>query len=116
MSAAPPPEFDLATSGLARAWAEATSRTTYLVMSSAEIEKFLTVLITRLITAVRATPVDEQAARAVAAELVAHDFTGSHSIGRSIEVLGRGLPQLPQLRDLEGLDAALMRILSALCD
>src|SRR5262249_37161221 len=43
-----------------------------------------------------------------------HDLTGSRSISRSMDVLANGLPRLPQLRDLDGLDSALLRVLAAL--
>jgi diguanylate cyclase (GGDEF)-like protein/PAS domain S-box-containing protein len=116
MSAAPPPEFELAISQLARTWAEVAGQTTYLAMSGAETEQFLTRLITRLVRVVTATPAEEQAAMEVAAELVANHLTGSRSIGRSIEALARGLPQLPQLRGVNGVDSAVLRVLTALCD
>jgi diguanylate cyclase (GGDEF)-like protein/PAS domain S-box-containing protein len=83
-------------------------------MSGAETEQFLAGLITRLVMAMTASPVDEQTVMEVAAELVAHDLTGSRSIGRSVEVLARGLPRLPQLQDLDGLDTALLRVFAAL--
>lgn len=116
MSTASPPEFQLAASQLARAWAQVAGQTTYLAMSGAETEQLLTRLITRLVTAVTTTPVGEQAAMEVAAELVANHLTGSRSIGRSLEVLARGLPQLPQLREINGIDSAVLRVLTALCD
>jgi diguanylate cyclase (GGDEF)-like protein/PAS domain S-box-containing protein len=101
---------------LAHAWTEAVSWTTYLAMSGEETEQLLARLITRLVAAVTATPADEQAAMEVAAELVAHDFTGPRSIGCSIEILARGLPQLPQLRDIDQRDTAVLRVLAALSD
>jgi diguanylate cyclase (GGDEF)-like protein/PAS domain S-box-containing protein len=116
MSTASPLEPDLTTAGLAQAWAQATGQTTYLAMSGDETEQLLERLITRLVTAVAATPVDEQAAMEVAAELVTHDLTGSRSIGRSIEVLAHGLPRLPQLRDVDRAEAAVLRVLAALSD
>ena len=116
MSAAPPPQPDLTVAGLAREWAELVSQTTYLAMSGEETERLLARLITQLVTAVAATPVDEQAAIEVATELVTHDLTGSHGIGRSIEVLARGLPRLPQLRDIDQRDATVLRLLAALSD
>ncbi|MGH3996019.1 MAG: diguanylate cyclase domain-containing protein, partial [Pseudonocardiaceae bacterium] len=116
MNTTPLPEPDLTTAQLAQAWAETASQSTYLAMSGAEIEQLLVRLINRLVTAVAATPVDEQAAMEVAAELVTHDLTGSRSIGRSIEVLAHGLPRLPELRDVNRRDAAVLRVLAALSD
>ena len=99
---------------LARTWAAVASRTTYLPMSEEEIEQFLTRLINRLVMAVTSVPVDAQTPIEVAAELVAYDLTGSTSIGRSIEVLGGGLPRLAELRHIERRDAVLLRVLGSL--
>lgn len=108
------PELDLTVAGLAQTWAAVASRTTYLPMSHAEIEQLLTRLTTKLVKAMAAAPVDEQAAIEVAAELVAHNLTGSSSIARSIEILANGLPRLAELLDVDQRDAAVQRILGAL--
>ena len=99
---------------LAQGWAAAASQTTYLPMSGDELEQLLTRLIRQLVTALSAAPIDEQAAIAVAAELVAHDFTGSSTITRSIEVLDYGLPRLAELPHVEGRGSAVSRVLRAL--
>ncbi|HEV7452073.1 MAG TPA: EAL domain-containing protein [Pseudonocardiaceae bacterium] len=113
MSATVPPEPGLTVAGLAQTWAVVASRSAYLPMSGDEVEQLLTRLINRLVAAVAGVPVDERAAIEVAAELVAHDLTGSSSIGRSIEVLGEGLPRLAELHVGRG-DAAVVRVLGAL--
>ncbi len=100
--------------GLAQRWAAVVSQTTYLPMSGEELEQFLTRLAHRLVTAVAAAPVAEQAVIEVAAELGAHDLTGSSGIGRSIEGLSGGLPRLAQLQHVGGRDAAISRLLGAL--
>lgn len=105
---------DLTVAGLAQAWAAVVSRTTYLPMSGEEIEQLLTRMINRLVTAVAGAQVDERAVMEVAAKLVAHDLTGRSSIGRSIEILGDGLPRLAELRHVDGRDAAVLRMLGAL--
>ncbi|MGH3774754.1 MAG: putative bifunctional diguanylate cyclase/phosphodiesterase [Pseudonocardiaceae bacterium] len=114
MSSAPPSEPGLTVAGLARTWAAVASRTTYLPMSGEELEQLLAQLINRLVTAVACAPVDEQAAIEVTAELIAHDLTGPRSIGRSIEVLGDGLPRLVELQHVDRLDAAVRQVLGAL--
>jgi diguanylate cyclase (GGDEF)-like protein/PAS domain S-box-containing protein len=116
MNTTPLPETDLTTARLVQLWAETASQSTYLAMSRRQAEQLLTRLVTCLVTAVAARPVDEQAAMTVAGELVAHDLTGSRSIGRSIEILAHGLPQLPELRDVDQLDVAVLRVLAALSD
>ncbi len=114
VSADPPAEPGLTVAGLAQAWAEVASRTTYLPMSGAEIEQFLARLIDRLVVAVAGAPVDERAAIEVAVELVAHDLTGPSSIARSIDVLANGLPRLAELQHVDQRDAAIQRVLGAL--
>lgn len=118
MSAAPPPSSPtgLTVAALARSWAAAVSRTTYLPMSGEEVEQLLAGLIDRLLMAVAAPQVNEQAAVAVAATLVEHHVTGPRSMGRSIEVLGAGLPRLAALQRVDGLDAAVRTVLGALAD
>jgi diguanylate cyclase (GGDEF)-like protein/PAS domain S-box-containing protein len=114
MSATVPPESGLTVAGLTRTWAAVAARTAYLPMSAEEVEQLLVRLVNRLVAAVASVPVDERAAMGVAAELVAHDLTGSSSIGRSIEVLGEGLPRLAVLQHVGGRNAAVVRVLGAL--
>ncbi|MDQ4103092.1 MAG: EAL domain-containing protein [Actinomycetota bacterium] len=113
---APAYESEFSPARLARAWAEVASQSTYLAMSGEETEQLLTRLVTRLVAAATATPVDEQAAMEVAAELVEHDLTGPRSIGRSIEVLAHGLPRLTEIRDVDRRYGAVLRVLAALSD
>ena len=114
MNAALPGEPDLTVAGLARAWAAAASQTTYLPMSGDQLEQLLTRLINRLVAAVAAAPMGEQAAIEVATELVAHDLTGSSSISRSLEILDDGMPRLAELQHVGGRDAAISHILRVL--
>ena len=114
MSTARPSESGLTVAGLAQAWAAVASRTTYLPMSGDEVEQLLARLIDRLVRAIAATPVDEEAAIEVSAELVAHAFTGARSVGRSLEILGDGLPQLAELQHVDRRDAAILRVLGSL--
>ncbi|MGA9310249.1 MAG: EAL domain-containing protein [Pseudonocardiaceae bacterium] len=114
MSADFPAEPGPTVAGLAQVWAAAASQTTYLPLSGEELEQLLTRLINRLVTAVAAAPMDEHAAIEVAADLVAHDLTGSSSISRSLEVLEEGLPQLAQLQHLDEHDTAVSRVLRTL--
>ncbi|MGH4009738.1 MAG: putative bifunctional diguanylate cyclase/phosphodiesterase [Pseudonocardiaceae bacterium] len=114
MSAAPAAGHGRTVAELAAVWAVVVSRTTYLPMSGEEVEQLLARLINRLVTAVTAVPVNEQAASEVAIELVARDVTGPRSIGRSIEVLSDGLPRLAQLQHVDRPEAAVQRVLGAL--
>lgn len=114
MRGASPNEPGLTVAELAQTWTTVASRTTYLPMSGDEIEQLLTRLVHRLVTAVAAAPVDEPAAVEVATELVAHDLTGSSSIGRSIEVLSDGLLRLAGLQHVDRRGIAVSRIMEAL--
>jgi diguanylate cyclase (GGDEF)-like protein/PAS domain S-box-containing protein len=114
VNATQPVEPVLTKAVLAQAWAKATNQTTDPPLSEEMLEQLLVRLIDRLVTAVTAKPVDERAAIEVAAELVAHELTGSQSIGRSFEVLAHGLPRLVELRDVSQRDAAVLRMLAAL--
>ena len=114
VSATPPPELGLTQAELTRTWAAVASRTTYLPMSGEEVEQLLAPLINRLVTAVAAEPADKQVGVEVAVVLVAHDLTGASSIGRSIEVLGDGLPRLAELQHVDRCEAAVLKVLGAL--
>ncbi len=109
-----PADSGATVAGLAHEWAGAAGRSADLPGSGDQLEQLLARLIERLVTAVASDPVDEQAVSEVAAELVAHDLTGSNGIGRSIEVLGGGLPRLAQLQHGDRRDAAVLRVLGAL--
>lgn len=114
MSAAP--ETVLTVHELARAWALVASRTTYLPMSGEEVQQLLTRLIERLVVAMAAPRVDEQAVIEVAAELVRNHLTGPRSAGCGIKILGDGLPRLAALQDTGGLDTTILTVLGALAD
>lgn len=126
MSGALPPEPAprLTVAELARAWATVAGRTTYIPMSGEEIEQLLTGLIDRLVSVVAAAgtgeqadeQAEEQAVMDVAAELVAHHFTGPRSMGRTIEILGDGLPRLDALQGTAGIGPAVLTVLGALSD
>ncbi len=96
-------------------WADVASANAHS-QASGEVEQFLAQLINRLVQVVATVPVDAQAATKVAAELVARGLTVAHGVGRSIEVLGDGLTRLADLRDVEGRDVAVLRVLGALAD
>jgi diguanylate cyclase (GGDEF)-like protein len=61
-------------------------------MSRAEAEDYLRELAETLVTALSGASVDTHAASQVGARLVAGGFTGTQSLSRTFEVLGRALP------------------------
>jgi diguanylate cyclase (GGDEF)-like protein/PAS domain S-box-containing protein len=77
-----------------------------------EIEQLLTRLVDRLVKAITTVPLEERAVVEVASELVRHGLTDPHTIGHSIEILGNGLPRLPELHHLVHPDAAVLKALA----
>lgn len=112
MTSARPAEPGLTTAGLAQLWADSLSWT--IPMSEEKPEQLLERLVNRLVAAIAEVPVDEQAAREVAVELLSHGLTESRGIGRSIEVLAEGLPRLAEVHELHQRDTAVLAALAAL--
>ena len=75
--------------GVAQEWASAIASTAYVPMSLAEIRRYLHDLTERLVGALSGPAVDTRAAADVGARLVVRDFTGPHSLSRTVEVLAR---------------------------
>ena len=85
-------EHDPQLVSLAQEWASAIATTAYVPMSSAETRRYLHDLTERLVGALSGPAVDTRAAADVGARLVVRDFTGPHSLSRTVEVLARALP------------------------
>jgi diguanylate cyclase (GGDEF)-like protein/PAS domain S-box-containing protein len=84
----------------AHAWAAAVAGSSYVSMSTPEIESLLVKLSERLADAIRATEVDRGEAAEVGAELVRSDFADGRTLGQTLLVIGRRLaadmaPDLP---------------------
>ena len=77
---------------LAREWARAIATTGAELTSPSDTGRYLSDLLRRLETALSGPVVDTDAAFDVGGRLVAGHFTGSRSLSRTVEVLGRGLP------------------------
>ncbi len=77
---------------LAREWARAIATTGAVPTFPSDAGHYLSDLLRRLETAVSGPVVDTDAAFDVGGRLVAGHFTGSRSLSRTVEVLGRGLP------------------------
>ncbi|MGH3685627.1 MAG: EAL domain-containing protein [Pseudonocardiaceae bacterium] len=77
---------------LAREWTRALITASYVPMAPSDIRHYVRDLTQRLVTALSGPSVDTQAASDVGARLVAGGFTGTQSLPRTFEVLGRGLP------------------------
>ena len=78
---------------LSREWARAIFATAYVPMSLPDILRCLGDLTERLVAALSGPQVDTQAASDVGTRLVAVGFTGPRSLSRTIEFLGKALPE-----------------------
>ena len=86
-------EHDPQLVSLAQEWASAIGTTAYVPMSLAEIRRYLHDLTERLVGALSGPAVDTRGvASDIGARLVVRDFTGPHSLSRTVEVLARALP------------------------
>jgi hypothetical protein len=77
---------------LAREWARAIATTGAVPTSPSDAGRYLSDLLRRLEAALSGPVVDTDVAFDVGGRLVAGHFTGSRSLSRTVEVLGRGLP------------------------
>ncbi|HEX6342044.1 putative bifunctional diguanylate cyclase/phosphodiesterase [Umezawaea sp.] len=82
---------------LAREWVEAVYSTTYVPMSSTEIELYLLDLVDVVVDALQAEPFTAAPVAVVGDRMVAAHFTGRHTLQRTVEVLGRALLFSPEL-------------------
>jgi diguanylate cyclase (GGDEF)-like protein/PAS domain S-box-containing protein len=79
------------TAAFAHAWAAAIAGSSYVSMSTPEIESLLVKLSERLAHAIRGTEVDRGEAAEVGAELVRSDFADGRTLGQTLLVIGRRL-------------------------
>lgn len=105
-------------SGLAREWARALAHTAYLPMSGEEIHAFLLRLVDGMADALLAgDPGARSGAKeseSAGAALVAASAHNQRSLQCTLEVLGTGLPRLPELSDLPDLQARVLHQLASL--
>ncbi|WP_106195670.1 putative bifunctional diguanylate cyclase/phosphodiesterase [Umezawaea tangerina] len=99
---------------LAREWMKAVYSTTYIPMSSAEIELFLLDLVDVIADALRAEPFTAKPVAVVGDRMVAAHFTGMETLQRTVEVLGRALLFTPELRGVDRLAEKVVAVLGAL--
>ncbi len=99
---------------LARAWADAVSPTAAVLLPRHSLEECLRDQLHLLVEALRQTTSYPEAAAEVVAKLVSRGVTGEQSLGRTVEVLGQGLHELPELRTVERLTGKVASVLGAL--
>ena len=79
---------------VARAWAEAVTGTSYVLLKPDELVAYLLDHTCRLLDVLRSARFDPTRAQAVGADLVRMHFTGTETLTRTLEVLGERLPGL----------------------
>ncbi len=99
---------------LTRAWADAVSSAVDVPLQGHPVDKSLGDQLDVLIDALRQVPFSPDHATEVGANLVAAGCTGEQALGRTIEILGHALTELPELRIVEGLTAKVITLLGAL--
>lgn len=98
---APPPDGARRRELLARKWAYLFSGVVVVPLSREELDRELGDLLDGLCAALGADPVDTARAEAVGERLVALGHVGEAGLRRTMDVLGRGLPTLPQFQPPE---------------
>ncbi|MEU6270743.1 putative bifunctional diguanylate cyclase/phosphodiesterase [Saccharopolyspora shandongensis] len=83
----------------AAVWAQAMMGTSYVPMTSAEVEGRLYGYTDRLVDALLGEPFDPSPARSVGVDLVAVHFTSAESLGRTIDLIGDEILNILQLDD-----------------
>ncbi|MDQ3762970.1 MAG: EAL domain-containing protein [Actinomycetota bacterium] len=111
MSSATPP---VTLAELARAWSDAVSPTAEVPLPRPVIEECLRGQLDRLIDVLRQAPFNPTPVAEVVTKLVSRGFTGEQSLGRTVEILGQALPELPELRTVEGLTGKIASALGVL--
>lgn len=82
---------------LVRTWANSLGTSAYIPLESAEFELRLTGVLDRLVEALGRDPFSTGRAHVDGGDLVRWGCTGPESLQVTMEVLGRGLPALPEL-------------------
>ncbi|MCS7476424.1 putative bifunctional diguanylate cyclase/phosphodiesterase [Umezawaea endophytica] len=99
---------------LAREWMKAVYSTTYVPMSSTEIELYLLDLVDVIADAIQAEPFSAEPVGAVGDRMVSAHFTGLETLQRTVEVLGHALLFTPELAGVDRLAEKVVAILGAL--
>ncbi len=99
---------------LAREWMKAVYSTTYVPMSSTEIELYLLDLVDVIADTLQAEPFTAEPVAVVGDKMVAAHFTGPNTLQRTVEVLGRALLFSPELADVDRLAEKVVAILGSL--
>jgi len=96
---------------LARAWSDAMSGDAEVPIPSCWVEECLQDLLARLIDVLRNEQYRPELTAQVGQTMVAKGFTGEHALNRTVELLSRALPRMPELHTVERLDTKVPALL-----
>ncbi|MDR7302055.1 putative bifunctional diguanylate cyclase/phosphodiesterase [Haloactinomyces albus] len=99
----------------ASTWAEALVGTSYVPMTSAEVEQRLRHYTDELLESLASEPFDTTAARKVGADLVAVHFTGAESLARTVDLIGEKILPLLRLDDTAAWRSRVSAVQAAVC-
>jgi diguanylate cyclase (GGDEF)-like protein/PAS domain S-box-containing protein len=99
---------------LTKKWAYLVAKSNYLPLSHGEIENHFATMLDQLIRAAQAEPLDTAAAARVGRQLVALNCVSEDSLACTVEVLGGGLLDQPELRAHRKVTERVVTVLGAL--
>jgi diguanylate cyclase (GGDEF)-like protein/PAS domain S-box-containing protein len=99
----------------AAAWGQALTGTSYVPMTSAEVEGRMRSYTDRLVDALVGDPFDASVGRSVGTDLVAIHFTGAESLARTVELVGDEMLCMLKLDDTAFWRGRVSALQGALC-
>jgi diguanylate cyclase (GGDEF)-like protein/PAS domain S-box-containing protein len=99
---------------LARKWAYLLSGVTVVSLSREELDRELRGLLDALVDCLRSTSADTAAAERIGARLVTLGYVGEPGLRCTLDVLGKGLPSLPELQPADRFTERIVLTLGAL--
>jgi PAS domain-containing protein len=99
---------------LARAWSDAMSTSSEVPIPNYWVEECLRDLLGRMIDVLKNEQYRPELTAQVGETLVAKGFTGEHILDRTVELLSRALPRMPELYTVERLDTKIPALLDGM--
>jgi len=99
---------------LARAWSDAMSSNSEVPIPAYWVEECLRDQLGRLVDVLRNQEYRPELTTLVGETLVSKGFTGEHALARTLEVLRRALPRMPELHTISELDSEIPSLLDGM--
>jgi diguanylate cyclase (GGDEF)-like protein/PAS domain S-box-containing protein len=99
---------------LARAWSDAMSSNSEVPIPAYWVEECLRDQLGRLVDVLRNQEYRPELTTLVGETLVSKGFTGEHALARTLEVLRRALPRMPELHTISELDSKIPSLLDGM--